>query len=67
MIRVDQRSPQDISRLIDFAAKDPFWRSNILSPSSLRRNFDRLMLKAGPARGGTVDAVDFYGTLGGDG
>ena len=43
----------DVRRVIDFALTDNFWHKNILSPESLRRNFDQLtvaMLKLQPAQ-----------------
>lgn len=42
MIKQDKRSQVVITDLIDFAQNDTFWRSVILNPSDLQRNYDRL-------------------------
>lgn len=41
----DERSVQEIKRLIEWTQNDEFWKGNILSPSSLRKQWDRLVLK----------------------
>lgn len=46
MLRVDKRSKKDIKTVIDFATKDSFWQSNILSTKKLRDKFDTLYLQA---------------------
>ncbi len=45
MIRVDHRSPEDISRVLEWSQADPFWQSNILSTAKLRKQFDQLFVK----------------------
>jgi len=45
MIRIDHRTPGEISRIITWVAKDEFWSGNILSMEKLRKQFDRLILK----------------------
>ncbi|MCK9601852.1 MAG: hypothetical protein M0R06_22600 [Sphaerochaeta sp.] len=45
ILRVDKRSPPEVEAVIEWCQRDPFWRSNILSPSKLRKQFDRLALK----------------------
>lgn len=47
MIRLDNRTPEEISSVIDFALQDSFWRQNILSADALRRQFDKLAAKMG--------------------
>jgi len=42
MIRLDKRTPEEIREVINFAITDEFWSTNILSASSLRKQFDRL-------------------------
>jgi len=42
----DNRTPIEIETLIRWSQKDEFWRSNILSISKLRKQFDRLLLQA---------------------
>ena len=46
LIRIDKRTPDEIARVIDFSQTDDFWKSNILSTSTLRRQFPKLLLKA---------------------
>ena len=45
MIRLDGRTVQEISRVIQFSQKDGFWKSNILSGSKLREKYDTLYLQ----------------------
>ena len=42
LIRLDERTPEEIRETIEYAHSDPFWQKNILSPRSLRRNFSKL-------------------------
>lgn len=49
MIRRDKREPKDIWALMEFSQQDTFWKTNILSPDALRKQFDRLTLKMGGA------------------
>jgi len=50
MIRLDNRSLEDIKLVIDFATKDTFWQANILSTEKLRKQFDQLYIKAGKTK-----------------
>ena len=43
----DNRDIQEITRIFDWANNDSFWRTNILSPSKLRKQFDQLIIKSG--------------------
>lgn len=45
MIRVDNRSPEDIRAVIAWVQQDPFWQCNILSTKKLREKFDALKIK----------------------
>ena len=45
IIRIDERPIDDIYKLITFVYKDPFWQSTILSPSGLRKNYDKVYIK----------------------
>lgn len=49
----DGRTPQQVAWIIGWCQSDEFWRSNILSMPTLRKQFDRLRLRAqhetGPA------------------
>lgn len=46
MISDDKRTPEEIKQIIIFSQKDDFWKCNILSMGKLRKQFDRLTLKA---------------------
>lgn len=46
MIEKDKREEKQITYLIDWTQQDSFWKSNILSISKLRKQFDQLKLKA---------------------
>lgn len=46
----DSRSDAEIRKVFEWANQDPFWQTNILSPSKLRDKFDQLTLAA--TRGG---------------
>lgn len=52
MIRIDNRTAAEVKDIIDFAHKDPFWRSNILSPKKLREKATTLISKmnGGPGK-----------------
>lgn len=41
----DKRTDKQIKYLIKWSQQDSFWKTNILSPSSLRKQFDRLVTK----------------------
>jgi hypothetical protein len=42
----DKRTDEQIKYLIHWTQSDEFWKSNILSPSKLRKQWDQLVLKA---------------------
>lgn len=46
IMRIDERSEEDIRKVIKYSQSDDFWLSVILSPTNLRKNFDKLYLKA---------------------
>ncbi len=46
MIRLDERTTEDIKTVIDFSQNDNFWKSNILSVGKLRKQFDQLLVKS---------------------
>lgn len=50
MIRIDQRDPDDIGKVIEWSQKDEFWKSNILSTKKLREKFDVIQAKMGGLR-----------------
>ena len=45
IIRIDKREISDIEKVIDWCQCDDFWKSNILSPAKLRKQFDGLYMK----------------------
>lgn len=45
MIEADCRSPGDIKAVIDWCQRDPFWKTNILSADTLRKQYDRLEMQ----------------------
>jgi len=45
ILRIDRRPPAEVKEIITFAQRDSFWCSNILSPDSLRKQYDRLKLQ----------------------
>lgn len=45
MIEVDKRDPVLIGKVFEWANQDEFWSSNILSANSLRKQFDKLVVK----------------------
>lgn len=51
MRQIDNRSHQDICGLYDWASKDSFWHRNILSPESLRKQWDKLTMQRSAAGG----------------
>lgn len=50
LIRVDQRPPEEVKAVINFAQADVFWQGNILSAKKLRKQYDQLNYKRLHAR-----------------
>jgi len=46
MMRIDERTPEQIQGAILWATQDDFWSMNVRSPQKLREHFDRLRLEA---------------------
>ncbi len=44
MLDNDERDLDEVHRLIDWATADDFWRANVLSAATLRRQYDKLRL-----------------------
>jgi hypothetical protein len=44
ILRIDHRDKDELRRIIDWSQSDPFWLRNILSPSKLRKQYERLAL-----------------------
>lgn len=45
IIRIDRRTPEQLEEVIRWCQQDSFWQNNILSPSKLRKQLDRLELQ----------------------
>ena len=45
LIRIDKRDPTEIKNIIEWAQKDNFWKSNILSPTKLKKQYTALLLQ----------------------
>ncbi|MGX5629066.1 phage replisome organizer N-terminal domain-containing protein [Bacillus thuringiensis] len=41
----DKRTEEQIQYVIQWSQRDPFWKTNILSPSKLRKQFDQLVVR----------------------
>ena len=56
ILRVDKRTPSEITDVIAFAVGDDFWTRNVLSTVKLRKHFTRLVLERTkrPASGGAA-------------
>jgi hypothetical protein len=65
MREIDKRAHREICELLLWASKDSFWCSNVLSPVSLRKQWDRLAAqKARP--GGASSPSRKFNFAGGD-
>lgn len=64
MRQIDNRSHQDICALYDWASKHHFWQTNILSPESLRKQWDKLTMQrnAGGEQRAARQELDFNNT-----
>lgn len=51
MLDRDERSPEQVERAIRWCQSDEFWRSNILSASKLREQYEKLRLQAARSQG----------------
>jgi hypothetical protein len=45
ILRIDNRDPVELKKIIEWCQTDSFWMCNILSPSKLRKQYDQLLLK----------------------
>jgi hypothetical protein len=45
MIRMDNRAPEKIRTVMEWAQADPFWHINVLSTSKLRQQYDMLVAR----------------------
>ena len=60
MIDRDGRSVEEITRVIDWAEGNDFWRANVLSLPKLRQKFDTLRLQAQRPQGRPQGGQVFY-------
>ena len=45
IIRIDNRTPSEVKRVLNYLKDDDFWSGTILSPIKLRKHFDGLLIK----------------------
>ena len=45
LIERDKRTKDEVLKVFDFANSHHFWQSNILSPKTLRKHFDKLLIE----------------------
>lgn len=45
ILRIDKRTSEQLEAVIDWCQQDDFWSDNILSPSKLRKQLDKLELR----------------------
>lgn len=45
LLRIDKKDPQKVRELIEWVSNDLFWRDNVLSPDTLRRQYEKLEIK----------------------
>ncbi|MEA5113997.1 MAG: replication protein [Geobacteraceae bacterium] len=55
LLRLDGQTPEKVEVVMRWAQSDSFWRSNILSGSALRRQWNKLVVRVGNA-GNSADA-----------
>jgi hypothetical protein len=60
MIDRDGRSVEEITRIIDWAEGNDFWRANVLSVPKLRQKFDTLRLQSQRPQGRPQGGQVFY-------
>jgi hypothetical protein len=52
MMRIDERTAEEVAAMIEFSQKDEFWHRVILSAANLRSKYDQLYLKSKRQPGG---------------
>ena len=60
MLRVDNREVEEIKQVIRWCQQDEFWRTNILSASKLREQYDALILKMNNKKGEPQTIIKQY-------
>ena len=65
LIRIDQRTEDEIEKVVQWCQADPFWQNNILSTEKLRKQFSQLFMKmsniGGNENGRTTSPTAFGG------
>ena len=46
LIRLDERTPEQVENAIRWSQRDDFWKSNILSPKKLREKYDNVYINS---------------------
>ena len=60
MLRIDKREVEEIKQVIRWCQQDEFWRTNILSASKLREQYDALILKMNNKKGEPQTIIKQY-------
>ena len=55
MLRIENRLPADIEKVIKFSQQDDFWKLNILSADKLRKQYDKLFIKMKAVNGDELE------------
>jgi hypothetical protein len=55
IINIDKRTYQEIKELFQWVNRDDFWSANILSPATLRRQWDKIYMKANRVNKPNID------------
>jgi phage replication O-like protein O len=58
--RIDRQTFEDVRRVIEWSQVDNFWKLNILSGASLRKNWDRLYLQMNKQQGNKDRPIASY-------
>lgn len=64
LIRLDERTPEQVEAVIRWCQQDDFWQNNILSTKKLRNQIDQLELKMGKGAGQITTAPLYRGVNG---
>jgi len=63
LIRKNERSPEQIEKIIRWSQEDDFWQDNILSTDKLRKQFDQLEVRSNKSIGGSSTLQHNLGVL----
>lgn len=45
LLRIDKRDKHEVCKVINYVVTDEFWKSNVLSPEKLRKQYDTLFIR----------------------